>query len=187
MRTRLALVATVTLALTVLAERSLGRLVFGPGGRLFLWTSDIWSDAMSQGIADPYSLSHVIHGLAFYWLLWLVASRTPLGSRAVAALVLEAVWEVLENSPIIIERYREATIALGYYGDSIVNSLGDIAMMAAGFLVASRLPVWASVSVVLGIELGMLVLIRDNLALNILMLLYPIDAVLDWQMQGASF
>lgn len=187
------LTTTRTLALTALAiiagaaaiELWMGRLPFGPDGRFALWASDIWSAEMSQRFADPYSFTHILHGVLFYGLLWLVMPRAPVATRAFFALVLEAAWEVLENSPIIIERYRAVTISLGYEGDSVANSIGDIVMMAIGFLLASRLRVWQSVLFIVIVELVLLALLRDNLTLNILMLLYPLDAVRDWQMAAA--
>jgi hypothetical protein len=123
----------------------------------------------------------VIHGFLFYGLLWLVARRLPVGSRLGLAVALEAAWEILENTPLIINRYREATIALDYFGDSVLNSASDIGFMTAGFLIAWRLPVWATIALAIGLELFVLAMIRDNLALNVLMLLWPLEAVRQWQ------
>ena len=147
-------------------------------------TIELWGEVgpkQSQMLADWYSPSHIIHGFLFYALLAWLWSRAPIERRFLAALVLEAAWEIAENSPLIIDRYREATIALGYSGDSILNSMSDIAMMALGFLAARRLPVWASVAIVLALELVPLIVIRDNLTLNIIMLVAPNDAILRWQ------
>jgi hypothetical protein len=135
----------------------------------------------SQHIADWYTPSHIIHGFAFYGLFWLVGRRWPLGARLLAATALEAGWEILENTPLIINRYREATIALDYYGDSVLNSVSDIGWMILGFVLASRLPVWASIALIVIAEAGVGYAIRDNLALNILMLIYPLEAVRHWQ------
>ncbi len=147
-------------------------------------TIDWWGPVgptQSQMLADWYSPSHVIHGLVFYALLaWLVPDATP-GRRFTVALLVECAWEVIENTPLIIDRYREATMALGYAGDSILNSMSDIAMMALGYFAAGRLPVWASVALALGFELLTLAVIRDNLALNVWMLLLPNEAILAWQ------
>jgi len=163
----------------------MGRLPFGPDGRFGLWESNIWSSAQSQRVADPYSFSHIVHGLLFYGALWLVARRVPIRYRFLMAVLLEAGWEILENSPIIINRYREATIALGYEGDSVLNSCSDIVMMSLGFLLAVRARLWMSVVALLLMEIGCLVVIRDNLTLNILMLVHPVEAIRTWQMGSA--
>jgi hypothetical protein len=147
-------------------------------------TIEPWGEVgpkQSQMLADWYSPSHIIHGFLFYALLAWLWRRAPIERQFLAGLVIEAGWEIIENTPMVIDRYREATIALGYSGDSILNSLSDIIMMALGFLGARRLPVWASVAIVLALELVPLIAIRDNLALNIIMLLAPNDAILNWQ------
>jgi hypothetical protein len=172
-------------AATAAIELWMGRLPLGPDGRFGWWETDIWSAAMSQRFADPYSFSHILHGVLFYAALWLTARGASLTTRALGALLLEGAWEVLENSPIIINRYREVTISLGYEGDSVLNSMGDVVMMAIGFGLAARLRLWQSLAFVALVELVMLGLLRDNLTLNILMLLYPIDAIRDWQMAAA--
>jgi len=181
---RQALAVVVILSATAAIELWMGRLPFGPDGRFGWLETDIWSSALSQRVADPYSFSHVIHGLLFYALLRALAPRQPLELRFVTAVLLEAGWEVLENSPIIINRYREVTIALGYVGDSVLNSLSDVVMMALGFGLAARLPVRWSVGLALAMELGVLAVYRDNLALNIVMLLFPLETVRTWQMQA---
>lgn len=135
----------------------------------------------SQMLADWYSPSHIVHGFLFYWALSWLWPKASVNLRFLAALVVEAAWEIVENTPMIIDRYREATIALGYSGDSILNSASDIAVMALGFLAARRLPVWASIAIVLLLEIVPLIAIRDNLTLNIWMLLAPSDAILNWQ------
>lgn len=163
----------------------MGRLPLGPDGRFGWWEGNIWSSEQSQRFADPYSLSHIVHGVLFYAGLWLLARRLPLRARLVAAVLLEATWEVMENSPIIINRYRAVTISLGYTGDSVLNSMSDVLMMSLGFLLAARWRVWATVGLVLVFEIGMLLAVRDNLTLNILMLVHPIEAIKAWQMAGA--
>ena len=140
----------------------------------------------SQMLADWYSPSHIVHGLLFYAILWLVARRMRVEWRFVLALFVETAWEVIENTPMVIDRYRTATAALGYTGDSIVNSMSDVAMMALGFLAARKLPLWASVLFLLALELIPLFVIRDNLALNIWMLLAPSEAIRDWQSAAAA-
>jgi hypothetical protein len=147
-------------------------------------TVELWGEVgpkQSQMLADWYSPSHIIHGFLFHMLLAWLRPHAPIERRFMVALVVETAWEIFENTPMVIDRYREATIALGYSGDSILNSLSDIVMMAVGFLGARRLPIWASVALVLMLELIPLIAIRDNLALNIIMLLAPNDAILDWQ------
>ena len=129
-------------------ELWMGRLPFGPDGRIGLWEGNIWSSEQSQRVADPYTFSHTIHGMLFYAILWLLARRAPVEKRFIGALVMEGAWEVLENSPIIINRYREATIALGYVGDSVFNSVSDILFAAIGFLFAWRVRPWVTVAVV---------------------------------------
>jgi hypothetical protein len=132
-------------------------------------------------LADWYSPSHIVHGFLFYAALAWLWGKAPIGRRFLAALLVEAAWEIAENTPIIIDRYREATMALGYSGDSILNSASDIAMMALGFLAARKLPAWVSIAIVLTLELVPLIAIRDNLTLNVVMLLAPSDAILEWQ------
>jgi len=173
-----------TFVLTAGIELWMGRSPLGPDGRFGLWEGNIWSSENSQRFADPYSFSHLVHGILFYALLWLAARRLPARYRLLIALVLEAGWEILENSPLIINRYREATIALGYTGDSVFNSLSDILMMTIGFLFAARARTWISVVVVIAMEAGCALWVRDNLALNIIMLVHPINAIKAWQMGG---
>lgn len=172
----------ILVAVTAAIELAMGRLLLGPDGRFGWWEGNIWSSEQSQRFADPYSLSHIAHGLLFYAGLWAAARRLPLRRRLIIAVALECAWEALENSPIIINRYRAATIALGYEGDSILNSLSDILMMALGFLAASRIRVWISVAILVVFEVGMLIAVRDNLTLNVIMLVHPIDAIREWQM-----
>jgi hypothetical protein len=169
--------------LAAVVELAMGRPALGPGG-FGVWVWDIWSANNSQFILDPYSFSHLVHGFLFFAILGLASRRLSLEQRLLIAALLEAAWEVLENSPIIINRYRQATIALGYEGDSILNSVSDLVMMSLGFLAASRLKAWQSVAAVVVMELGCLLLWRDNLTLNVIMLIYPIDAIKSWQMAG---
>jgi len=168
----------------VLVEFLMGRLPLGPDGRFGWLETDIWSSGQSQRVLDPYSASHLLHGFIFYWFLRLVAPRASIGARLVAAVALEGGWEILENSPLIINRYRAVTIAQGYVGDSILNSVSDVAMAATGFLLAWRFPVKTSVALIVATEILMLVFYRDNLTLNIVMLAVPIDAIRVWQMAG---
>ncbi len=142
-------------------------------GTVKLWYGGLNTSEGSQHLTDWYSWTHIEHGLIFYLVLWLVARRVPLSWRFVAAVVIEVAWEIVENSPWIIDRYRAETISLNYFGDSIVNSLGDVLSMMLGFLIAWRLPAWFSIAFALAVEVVLAVLIRDNLTLNVIMLLYP--------------
>jgi hypothetical protein len=168
-------------ALTLLA---MGQPLICRCGTVKLWQGDVMGPENSQQLADWYSPSHLIHGLLFYGLLWLIARRRPFGLRALIALVIESGWEILENSPIIIDRYREATISLGYRGDSVINSVSDITFMLIGFALAARLPVAVSIALAILLELAVGYLIRDNLTLNIIMLIWPLEAIRTWQGGG---
>jgi len=173
------------LVLTAGIELWMGRSPLGPDGKFGLWDGNIWSSENSQRLADAYSFSHIAHGILFYAVLWLVARKLPVRHRLLIALALEAGWEMLENSPLIINRYREATISLGYTGDSVLNSLSDVLMMTLGFLFAFRVPARVSVAAVILMEIGCALWVRDNLTLNIIMLIHPFDAIKHWQMAGA--
>ncbi|HEY1606304.1 MAG TPA: DUF2585 domain-containing protein [Allosphingosinicella sp.] len=169
------------LAATASIELAMGRPPICTCGTVRLWIGAVRSAENSQQIADWYSLSHIIHGFLFYWIGWLVLKRNPPGDRLLAAILIEAGWELLENSPIVITRYRHATAALGYSGDSILNSVSDICFMLLGFALARRLPVWATIMLAIAFELLALAMIRDNLTLNVLMLVAPNDAIRAWQ------
>jgi len=173
-----------TLILTGGIELWMGRSLLGPDGRFGFWEGSIWSSECSQRLADPYSFSHFGHGILFFGLLWLAARQMPLRYRYLAAMLCEAGWELLENSPLIINRYREATIALGYTGDSVMNSLSDIGMMSMGFLFASRARPWVSLALIVAMEVGCALWVRDNLTLNIIMLVHPVEAIKAWQAAG---
>lgn len=172
------------MALTAVVLLAMGRIPWCACGFVKLWHSAAADSQTSQHLADPYTFSHVLHGFGFFWILWLVARRLSLGARGVIAIAAECGWEILENTPLIIDRYRANTSSLDYFGDSVVNSMGDVLAMILGFWLASRLPFRVVLALTILIEIALLVTIRDNLTLNILMLVYPIDAIRRWQLGG---
>ena len=183
--TRRAGVAAVLLVLIAAGILlAMGRHPICTCGTVEFWVGVRDSPKTSQMLADWYSFSHLVHGLLFYGALWLVARGWPVERRFLIALLVEASWEIAENTPMVIDRYREATAALGYTGDSVINSVSDIVMMALGFLAARKLPVWAAIALVVVLELIPLYLIRDNLTLNVWMLLWPNPAIGNWQAAG---
>ena len=182
-RTLMLIVAIVVGAAAILL--AMGRPPICTCGMVKLWEGAVNSAGNSQHIADWYSFSHIIHGVIFYALTWwLLRSWLKTDTRLALSVLIEAGWELLENSPLIIDRYRTATLAFGYSGDSVLNSMSDIAMMAAGFLFALKMPARVTVAVAIGFELMTLYTIRDNLTLNVLMLTWPIEAVKTWQAGG---
>ena len=174
----LVIVAAIT-ALAVFILLAMGRPPICTCGAIELWGEV--GPKQSQMLADWYTPSHIVHGFLFYAIGWAVFRGWSIERRLTLAMLVEAGWEIVENTPMVIDRYREATIALGYSGDSVLNSASDILVMAAGFLAARRLPIWASAMIVALLELVPLIVIRDNLTLNVWMLLAPNDAILNWQ------
>ncbi|MES2906307.1 MAG: DUF2585 domain-containing protein [Pseudomonadota bacterium] len=160
---------------------AMGRVPVCTCGTIKFWYGNPNGAENSQHLTDWYTFSHIIHGFIFYFLFWLAAARAPKTARFTAAVALECFWELIENTPLVINRYREATISLGYNGDSILNSCSDIAAMALGFFIASRVPIKLTIFLGLLFELTTGYLIRDNLTLNVLMLLHPMEAVKNWQ------
>lgn len=159
-----------------------GRSLICTCGKVFLWVGDIWSSDNSQHIFDPYSFTHLLHGFLFSWILILLAKKVPYNWQIVIVVVLESLWELVENSNFVINRYRENTLALGYQGDTIINSISDIFACSVGFIIAKYLGFKKSFIVFVIIELILLFWIRDNLTLNIIMLIYPIKEIKQWQM-----
>lgn len=151
-------------------------------GYVKFWDGTLNGPNDAQHFSDYYTFSHIIHGLAFFGILWLVARRLPLGLRFVFAVMIEEAWELFENSNFMIQRYRDITIANAYQGDSILNSTSDVLFMSLGFFLAWKLPLWASIILIIAMEVVVGFLIRDNLTLNILMLLYPVQVIKKWQM-----
>ncbi|MCA1970304.1 MAG: DUF2585 domain-containing protein [Rhizobium sp.] len=168
------IVQIITLAL-------MGRIPICECGYVRLFEPGVNTAGNSQHISDWYTPSHIIHGFLFYWLAIVALPRASFGARLTLAVVVEAAWELLENSPIIIDRYRTATMAIGYQGDSILNSAMDTVAMVLGFLFAARAPVWLTVVLAIGFEVATAIVIRDNLTLNVLMLVWPVEAVKAWQ------
>ncbi|MEK6700704.1 MAG: DUF2585 family protein [Planctomycetota bacterium] len=148
------------------------------------WISDVWTPHCSQHIADPYSFTHFTHGLIFYGFFCLVARRLSFDWKLFGAITIAAAWEVLENSPLIINRYRESTMSLDYLGDSVVNSTCDVLFCILGVYVARWIGLWRSLALFVAIEIGLLLTMRDNLTTNVIMLIHPIDAIKQWQSAG---
>jgi hypothetical protein len=182
-RMQTTLLVTAIIVAAALALYLMGHPLICKCGYVKLWHFDVASAENSQHLIDWYTPSHIIHGFLFYGLLWLVSRFVPLsfGMWLVLAVVIEASWEVVENTDFVINHYREMTISLNYYGDSVINSVSDILFMMLGFFLAARLPVWLTMVIAIALEVFIGAMIRDNLTLNVLMFVWPLDSVLHWQ------
>lgn len=180
--TRFWLVVTAVIILVqVISQYLMGRIWICECGYVKLFEAGVNTPGNSQHLFDWYTPSHIIHGFLFYGLGWLIMRRKPVAARLALSALIEAAWEILENSPLIINRYRSATMAVGYTGDSILNSGMDMVSMIAGFFFAARAPVWLTIVIAIIFEIVTAVVIRDNLTLNVVMLVWPIEAVKVWQ------
>jgi len=169
------------LVLTAAAELAIGRRMWGIGGEPGIWSGKVLSPHNSQYLTDPYTFTHITHGILIYGLLRLICGNLSLAARGVLAIGLESGWEVLENTDLVITRYRTATLALNYFGDSVLNSMFDILACMAGFFLAARLPTRVTIAAVVLLEIVLAVWIRDGLLLNIVMLIHPLGAIKLWQ------
>ena len=182
--------AALLIGVQIVVLHTLGQPFLAASGQILLWVNDPWSPEMSQQLSDWYSFSHIIHGFIFFGILRLIAPRLPLGVRLLLAMGVEIGWEITENSPAVIQHYRQQALAAGYVGDSILNSVSDVVMMSAGFLFASRMPGRTVIAIAVAFELFTAVMIRDNLTLNVINLIAPsgwapIVAIRDWQAGAA--
>jgi hypothetical protein len=169
------------LALQALVLWAMGRVPICACGYVKLWHGVVHSSENSQHIFDWYSFTHIVHGFALYFLIWLALPRAPFAPQLALGVLLEAAWEIIENTDVIINRYRAETISLDYFGDSIINSVADTAIMIFGFMLASWLPTWSTLALAIVIEVALSYLIRDNLTLNVIMLVFPFEAIKTWQ------
>lgn len=176
------LIAAGSVALQALILLAMGLPLICTCGYIELWHGNASGPETSQHLTDWYTYTHVVHGVGFYLLLWLIAPGMPFGLRLALAIGLEAAWEVIENTPFVMERYRQSALARGYFGDSVINSVFDTLATALGFVLARVLPVWSSLALLIAIELFLGYMIRDNLTLNIIQLIDPSEAISHWQM-----
>jgi len=172
------------IALQALALLAMGHPPICTCGTIDLWHGAVSSSENSQHLTDWYTYSHVIHGFGFYLLLWFIAPRMPFYSRFAMAIGLESAWEIVENTPLVMDRYRQSALAQGYFGDSVINSAVDTLAAGLGFVLARLLPVWTIVALVIGMELFAAYTIRDNLTLNIIQLIRPSETISRWQMDN---
>jgi len=175
------LLILATVILTVLQLRFQGRIWWCNLGDYSPLSSDAWGSHNSQHLFDPYSLTHILHGVLYFWLISLVFRKMPLVWQFFLAIFVESAWEVLENTNAVVEHYRTATLALNYFGDSVFNSFGDVLSSAVGFWIAYKLRFWRSLALFGLTEIVLLYWIRDSLLVNIILLIYPIEAIKTWQ------
>lgn len=161
-----------------------GRVWWCQVGDYSPWAWNIWSGHNSQHLIDPYSFTHILHGILEFWLIGLVFRRVPLAWRMLIAVMIEGAWEIAENSSYIINRYREETISLEYFGDSVINSISDILCCIAGFVIAYKLRFWKSLGLFIATEIVLIFWVRDSLIINLIMLIYPLSSIKAWQMAG---
>jgi hypothetical protein len=178
------LATSAVVILSIFFLWSFGRVLWCQAADFSPWSGDIWSQHNSQHLFDPYTFTHILHGILEFWLISLIFSRMSLAWRLFLAIFIESGWEVVENTDAVINHYREATLALNYYGDSIINSLGDILACGLGFWLAHKMKFWLSFIFFLLVEIILIILIRDSLLLNIIMLIYPIEGIKQWQIGG---
>ena len=169
------------IAVAVVILRLQGRVWWCQAGDYAPWSWEIWSAHNSQHFIDPYSFTHILHGVIEFWLIGLLLPRVPLAWRSFMAVFIESTWEVVENTSYVIQRYREATMSLDYFGDSVINSVADIFCCALGFWIAWKLRFWKSLALFVITELILISTIRDSLIINVIMLLWPIEAIKQWQ------
>ncbi|WP_370664160.1 MULTISPECIES: DUF2585 domain-containing protein [Rhizobiaceae] len=174
-------VTFLVILVQVVSQYLMGRLWICECGYVKLFEPGVNTPGNSQHLFDWYTPSHIIHGFLFYGLGWLIMRKKPIAAKLALAALIEAAWEILENSPLVIDRYRTATMAVGYSGDSILNSGMDMVAMIAGFFFAARVPIWLTVVIALAFEAVTAFVIRDNLTLNVVMLVWPIEVVKTWQ------
>ncbi len=170
-----------TVGLMIVQLRFQGRIWWCSLGDYLPWSSDAWGSHNSQHLFDPYSFTHILHGVLYFWLISLIFRKIPLVWQFALAILVESAWEILENTNTVVEHYRTATLALNYYGDSIFNSFGDVISVAVGFWIAYKLRFWRSLALFLLTEIVLLIWIRDSLLVNIILLIYPIEAIKTWQ------
>ena len=177
-------IAAALLVVQAISLIAMGRVLICDCGYIKLFEPGVNTAGNSQHIADWYTPSHFLHGVLFYLLAWALFRNRSLAFRLAFAVLLEAGWEILENTPMVMDHYRSETMAIGYSGDSVLNSVMDTVFMAIGFFFAARVPVWASLLAFLVLEIGTAIIIRDNLTLNVLMLTWPVEAIKTWQAAG---